>query len=147
MGDAEVEGSQPGHGPTEGDDDAREIADGGDQNAQAGNEIAPETTENATENSAIVIDNDAPATDTPNENKTPGVVGSVNEGTLDAAETHGENGVDKASPEDGTSRIGTGAESCVEGSADTDDVYRRVREMALEAINAVRTVWGMGLKH
>lgn len=127
-------------------EDAREKADGEDQNAQAGNDTSRETTETAKENSTVAIDNEAPARDAQNEdNETYGAVDNVNESLFDTAETRGENGVGKATPGDGTSRIGTGAESCVEG-ADTGDVYRRVRELALGAINAVRAASGVNLK-
>lgn len=147
MGDAEAEGALPGDAPTEGGSDAREkIADGVDQNAKASNETAG----NTAEHSATAIDNEAPAGDAQNEdNETPGAVDNVEEGVLDTAETNGEeNGVEKAAPEDGTNGIGAGAESGVEGAdgVDIDNVYRRVRELALEAINAVRAAWSMVLK-
>lgn len=128
MGDAEGEGALPDRAPTKGGNDTK------DENAQAGNETA-ETTENAMEESSTAIENEAPGL----------VVESSKEDVSDTGESRVENGVEKAAPEDGTSRIGTGAESCLAG-AETDDMYRRVRELALEAINAVRAAWGAVLK-
>lgn len=59
---------------------------------------------------------------------------------LDVAEDTGGIGLEKGTPEDNT--YAPRSEDCV-GAADGagDDLYRRVRKFALEAINAVRLCW------
>lgn len=126
MSDAEVGGDFPGQLPVEG-------ADGADLKADATND-EPATGNKAIDDKVLVGERQL-------DRQKPDAADSEGGGGLDVIKTEGENG---ARQDQGgkTDRGGITAEGGVEladGSVEKDNTYRRVRESALEAINAVRT--------